>query len=282
MKNSINIVAEIGINYAHGHPDDFQRNARRLIDIAAVAGCTHVKFQIREPEESVPPDQWEAPKIVPWRSKPTTYLQYKRDIELSADKLHELFSDATERGLIPFASVCDVTSAHKLYDIDPRIVKLPSAYITNELLREACLAFDLRMISTGMSTEAEIEEANYHLKPNVIYHTVSSYPCEVSELHMMRITFLREKFPGREIGYSNHAQGLAAIVSSVPFVDWIEFHITEDHRLWGSDQAASIEPQGVIRVVRAIRDMEEAWGSGYGDRNVLACEREKRRVLRGA
>lgn len=277
----MNIVVEIGINYAHGESRNFPKNARRLIDIAVVAGCTHVKFQLRNPEESVPRAQWDVPKTVPWRREPTTYLQYKKDIELSDFDLWNLFKYAQDRRVIPFASVCDVTSAKHLYSIAPGIVKIPSAYITDERLREACLAFDYRIMSTGMSTEHEIDEANYHLKPNMLMHTVSEYPCPVEELHMRRIEWMRGKYPGREIGYSHHGQGLSGIISAVPWVDWIEFHVAEDHRLWGSDQAASLEPQGVIKAVRAIRDMEAAWSKGNHERTVLPGELSKRGVLRG-
>ena len=283
MNNQISIVAEIGLNYAFGKDKEaFIDNAKRLIDIASVSKCSHVKFQKRNPDIAVPKNQKNKEKVVPWRIKPTTYLQYKVDIEFSMEEMEELFDYSREMEMIPFASVWDIPSAQDMSKIT-NVAKIPSAKLTERsLLVTTKNLFDYRLLSTGMSTENEIENAVSLLDPKVIFHTNSTYPTPVENMNMGYISHLIEKYPERSIGFSNHAYGIEPMIaSSILGVKWIEFHITENHSNWGSDQHSSIEPVGVFKLVKGLRDIQVAFGSGNCNRILYPGEIEKRNTLRG-
>lgn len=277
------IVAEVGINYAFGsNPDLFIKNALDLIDLAAVAGCTHVKFQKRNPNMAVPENKKNSLKKVPWRINETTYLKYKQDIEFSALQMQKLFRYSLDKNIIPFASVWDSLSLQEMKFLTD-IVKIPSAKLTDwELLKSARKEYPFRILSTGMSTEEEIEKAVDILNPQVIMHTNSTYPTPVEDLNMGYILHLKEKFPEREIGFSNHAYGIEPIIASRFLgVSWVEFHITLKHELWGSDQAASVEPVGIFKIIKGLRDLELAISKGNEPRILYPGEESKRESLRG-
>jgi N-acetylneuraminate synthase len=277
------IIAEIGINYAHGNnKENFINNAKRLIDIASIGGCTHVKLQKRDPDTSTPESQKNKPKKVPWRKEEITYLQYKKDIEFSIIELNDLFTYARSKNLIPFVSVWDVKSAEDVLPLSC-LIKIPSAHLTNDRLLKFCnKLYTTKILSTGMSTEAEIERAVELLNPQIIMHTNSTYPTPVEDLNMGYITHLRKKYPDKDIGFSNHYFGITPmIVSTALGVSWLEFHITEDHTLWGSDQASSVEPVGVFKLTKAINDLKLAFRSGNTDRVLYPGEEKKRESLRG-
>jgi N-acetylneuraminate synthase len=137
------------------------------------------------------------------------------------------------------------------------------------------------MVSTGMSTEEEVCRCVSSCDPDVIFHTNSSYPSPERELNLRYIEYLREKHPGKAIGYSGHEFGLATTMATVPLgVEYIERHVTVDRTMWGSDQMASVEPQGLLKLVKGIRNIEAALGT-KGERVLLDSELEKRRMLRG-
>lgn len=275
-------IAEIGINYAFGPSTDlFIDNAKRLIDLASAAGCTHVKFQKRQPLLAVPKDKRNDRKIVPWREKPTTYLQYKQDIEFSIPQMKYLFEYAKSKQLIPFASVWDEKSLEEMSEISD-IVKIPSAKITSaSLLKNARKLYPFRIMSTGMSTEKEIADAVLILDPQVVMHTNSVYPTPVEDSNLGYISRLKSLFPEKEIGYSNHVYGITPMVLSMALgVIWIEFHITENHNEWGSDQSASLEPVGLFKITKAIRDSLLAL-RGNEKRKLYPGEEKKKESLRG-
>lgn len=282
MNKDIFTVAEIGINYAFGKStEDFIGNALRLIDLAVAAGCTHVKFQKRDPLLAVPKDKRNEKKMVPWRDKPTTYLQYKQDIEFDFDQMSYLFDYAATKSVVPFASVWDNKSAELMSKLT-NIVKIPSAKITDiALLKKTKKLFDFRIMSTGMSTQNEIFDAVHALDPQVIMHTNSVYPTPVEDSNLGYITYLKRLFPKAEIGYSNHVYGITPMILSVALgVTWIEFHITENHNEWGSDQSASLEPVGLFKVTKAIRDSLLAL-KGDEQRALYPGEEKKKETLRG-
>lgn len=279
---SISVIAEIGINYAYGDSKDkFLDNAKRLIDIAAVAGCTHVKFQKRYPDICVPENQKDKLKTVPWKEDSITYLEYKKDIEFSFVEMKYLFDYAKTKGVIPFASVWDKVSAGQMAEITD-IVKIPSASLTDWELLEYCSdKFEHKLISTGMSTEDEIVQAIETFNPTVIFHTNSTYPTPINDLNLGYIEYLKNHYPDKEIGYSNHYYGIIPMIATVALgIDWIEFHLTENHELWGSDQSASIEPNGAFKLVKGIRDLEKALAKGNCPRGVYPGEESKRESLR--
>lgn len=272
----IQVIAEIGIN--HNGSIDI---AKKLIDVAAVAGCTHVKFQKRNPEEAVPEHKKNEPKTVPWYDEPTTYLQYKKDIEFSLIEMQELIVYAAERNLTAFASAWDFKSVDDLRQLF-NIVKIPSALITNlELLRYARSRFPFRIMSTGMSTESEIEAAVAVFDPHVIMHTNSVYPTPIEDLNLGYLRWLDKKHPEREIGYSSHYYGTKDVYPAMAMgITWLEKHITLNHNMWGSDQKSSVEPHGLVEMVKSIRDLESALMKGYGPRELLPGEEKKRSDLR--
>ncbi len=269
---NVKVIAEIGIN----HNGDLNL-CKRIIDAAVLAGCNYVKFQKRNPDICVPEEQKLKPKSTPWGEM--TYLEYKYKVEFGKEEYDEIDRYCKEKGIGWFASVWDKDSVDFMVNYN-NITKIPSALITNkELVEYAREKFDYLIISTGMSTEDEIEEAVLISNPNVIMHTNSTYPSPIEELNLEYIHWLKKY--GVEVGYSGHEYGLVTTFATIPMgVTWIERHITLDRTLWGSDQIASIEPAGLMKLVKGIRDIEKALG-GNGKRVLLNSELSKRKSLRG-
>ena len=289
------IIAEIGINFAYGQDKSkFLDNVKKLIDVASVSGCDYVKFQKRDPLVCVPEEQKLKAKRVPWRKEETTYLQYKIDSELTLSDYQEIDSYCESKGIKWFASVWDKNSVdfmRKFQILLPNgkwgvMTKIPSALINNlELIEYARDNSDFLIISTGMSTQEQIDQAIEVCKPDVVMHTNSTYPSPIEELNLDYITYLNhinKDFEKQfEVGYSGHEFGLTTTIAAYMLgAVWIERHITLDRSLWGSDQMASVEPQGLIKLVKSIRDIEKARG-GYGPRKILGSEMEKLKTLRG-
>lgn len=270
---TIKIIAEIGIN----HNGDLEI-AKKLINVAAAAGCDYAKFQKRNPDLCVPEAQKNKLRQTPWGEM--KYIDYKWKIEFGKDEFDQIDTHCKNVGIEWFASVWDLESV-KFMRQYTNLAKIPSALIVDEeLLKAARKANDLLIISTGMSTENEIERAVNVGNPDVIMHTNSSYPSKVDELNLNYITHLREKY-NKEVGYSGHEYGLATTTATVALgATWIERHLTIDRRMWGSDQEASVEPAGFCKLVRAIRNVQLALGSA-GERVCSGAELEKRNSLRG-
>jgi N-acetylneuraminate synthase len=166
------------------------------------------------------------------------------------------------------------------------MLKIPSALINDlELVEYAKDCSDFLLISTGMSDQSDIDLAIEAGEPDVVFHTNSTYPSPIHELNLDYIQYLahissefKKKY---EVGYSGHEFGLITTIGATLIgAKWIERHVTLDRSLWGSDQMASVEPQGLIKLVKSIRDLESARG-GYGVRSVYKSELEKRKSLRG-
>lgn len=294
------VIAEIGINFAFGDDKSkFLDNAKRLIDSAVLAGCDFVKFQKRNPDKCVPDEQKNKEKTVPWRDTPTTYLQYKKDIEFGRREYNAIDKYCKEKGIGWFASVWDLDSVDfmktytsgrtmseisKYFDGDSSavIMKIPSALITNEeLCRYARKNCDYLMISTGMSTQEEVDKAFKDCIPNLMFHTNSSYPSPIEELNLNYIKHLQNSF-SCDIGYSGHEFGITTTMATIMLgVRWIERHITLDRTLWGSDQFASVETIGFIKLVKGIRDIELATQYEEAPRQLFESELSKRKSLRG-
>ena len=284
MKRTI-IVAEIGLNFAFGTDrSKFLVNAKKLIDAAYLAGCDYVKFQKRNPDICVPEQQKHVEKTVPWRTEPTTYIQYKHDIEFGREEYDEIDRYCREKGIGWFASVWDKHSVEFMMNYcnqDGKVMmKIPSALITDiDLCSYTKDKSHFLLVSTGMSTEQDIRRCIMACKPDVVMHTNSTYPSPIDELDLEYIKWLNEKYVA-EIGYSGHEFGLTTTIAAVVLgATWIERHITLDRTNWGSDQMASVEPHGLIKLVKGIRDVEKAMG-GYGPREVKASELAKMKTLR--
>ena len=272
---SIKIIAEIGIN----HNGDLGV-AKKLIDIAVVSGCDYVKFQKRTPSVCVPEDQRNKIRPTPWGEM--KYIDYKNKIEFDKNEYDEIDKYCQLHGIKWFASVWDLPSVDFCKQYDASIMKIPSALITNlELCKYARDNCKTLIVSTGMSTEEEIGACVDICNPDIIMHTNSSYPSKIEELNLCYINHLKSKYPNKEIGYSGHEYGLVTTFAAVAIgAEWVERHVTLDRTMWGSDQLASIEPIGLMKLVKGIRDVKKSLGVS-GPRQILGSELAKRKSLRG-
>jgi N-acetylneuraminate synthase len=252
------IIAEIGINH-NGSLDI----ARRLIDAAVAAGCDAVKFQKRTPELCVPPPQRDVPRETPWGVM--SYLEYRHRLEFGREEYDAIDRYCREKGILWFASCWDEPSVDFLAALDVPCYKVPSACLTHSGLLDRVRASGRPVIlSTGMSTMDQIRAAVSRLAPDrlLIAHSTSSYPCRPEEINLGMIRTLKAEFDC-PIGYSGHEVGLQTTYAAVAVgACFVERHITLDRAAWGSDQAASIEPHGLVRLVRDIRIIEAALGDG--------------------
>jgi N-acetylneuraminate synthase len=253
------IIAEIGINH-NGSLDI----AKKLIEGAKDAGCDAVKFQKRTPEICVPKDQWNIERDTPWGRM--TYIDYRYKVEFTKDDYAVIDNFCKEKNIIWYVSCWDEEAVDFIEQFDVPLYKTASACLTDIglLLKYKTLNKPI-IVSTGMSTMEEIEDAEkiFNSKNILIAHSTSSYPCPNEELNLKMITTLREKYPSIPIGYSGHETGLAPTWASVALgASFVERHITLDRAMWGSDQAASVELNGLNRLVRNIRDIEIALGDG--------------------
>ena len=268
------IIAEIGIN----HNGDLGI-AKKLIDAAVLAGCDAVKFQKRTPEVAVPPDQRHVTRETPWGL--LTYLEYRERVEFRETDYVEIDDYCRERGIQWFASCWDLEAVEFIEAFDPVCYKVASASLTDdELLKHIAAKGRPVIISTGMSTMEQIRHAVSLLDPEqlLIAHSTSVYPCPAEELNLRMIPTLKRAFPN-PIGYSGHEVGLQTTCAAVALgATFIERHITLDRAMWGSDQAASVEPWGFMRLVRDIRVIEKALGDGV--KKVYESELPAMRKLR--
>ena len=253
------ITGEIGIN----HNGELS-NAFALIDQAAAAGCDAVKFQKRTPEICTPRDQWEIERDTPWGRM--TYIDYRHRVEFGVEEYAAIDEYARQRGIAWFASPWDVESVEFLEQFDVPAHKVASASLTDdELLRRLRATGRTIILSTGMSTPRQIRHAVEVLGSDtiVLCHATSTYPAKPSELNLRMIHTLQAEFPNVPIGYSGHEVGLQTTLAAVALgATFVERHITLDRAMWGSDQAASVEPPGLQRLVRDIRTISESLGDG--------------------
>jgi N-acetylneuraminate synthase len=278
------IIGEIGINH-----NGSLENAKKLIDIAAAAGCDAVKFQKRNPDVCVPEDQKSKPRV--WQGEEMTYLEYKYKVEFGESEYDEIDDYCAERGIDWSASPWDMDSLEFLNQYDIPFIKLPSAMLTNDELLEGCVKTGKRVIfSTGMSTQEEIDHAVEVLRkakeeynnPHKIglLHCNSSYPAPVDELNLSGIKTLEQMYPDFEIGYSGHELLLGTTVASVLLgASIIERHITLDRNMEGSDHSCSVTPHGLFKLVSGVRELEQAYGDGVI--RVTETEEGPRKKLRG-
>ena len=268
------IVAEIGIN----HNGDVNM-AKEMIDAAKHAGVDAVKLQKRTPELCVPPDQRGQMRETPWGY--ISYLDYRYKVEFEDKEYEEIDRHAREVGIDWFVSVWDEPSVDFIEKFNPPCYKVPSASLTDlELLKHLRKTGRPLILSTGMSTRDQISKAVETIGQDnlIITHATSAYPCDPAELNLRMVETLRGMFEC-PIGYSGHEVGLvtSAVVIALGAC-LVERHITLDRALWGSDQAASVEPGGFERLVKYIRVTEQALGDGV--KKVYPSELPSLRKLR--
>ncbi len=278
------VIAEIGIN----HNGSLQ-TAKKLIDVAVLSGCNAVKFQKRNPDVCVPEHQKSVMRDTPWGKM--TYLDYKYKVEFDKKEYDEIDLYCKKRGIDWSASPWDLDSLNFLLQYDIPWIKIPSAMLTNEKLLLAAKATGKKIIlSTGMSTESEIEKAVVLLKnssisggmPNdnfALLHCNSTYPAPLEDLNLSAIGTLKKKY-SCEVGYSGHEFRLGTSVAAIYLgATIIERHITLDRTMWGTDQLCSVEPQGLIKLVKGIRELEISYGNG--ELSCTKAELEIAKKLRG-
>jgi N-acetylneuraminate synthase len=260
------VIAEIGIN----HNGDVGI-AKRLIDVAIKAGCAAVKFQKRTVDVVYTPAELARARASPFGE---TNGELKRGLEFGTDQYAAIDRYCSERSMIWFASPWDEASVDFLESFDVPCHKIASASLTDDhLLRHIRATGKPIILSTGMSTMAQVDHAVEILgkKDLILLQSTSTYPANYDELNLKVIPTLAERF-GVPVGYSGHETGIASSVAAVALgAAVVERHLTLDRAMWGSDQAASLEPNGMIRLIRDIRLVE----TSFGDGQKRLMEREK-------
>jgi len=250
------IIAEIGINH-NGSLDI----AKKLIDVAKAADCDAVKFQKRTPEICVPENVRDRIRETPWGEM--TYFEYKKRIEFGKKEYDEIDRYCRERDILWTASAWDEQSVDFLESYDIPFHKVPSAHLTNDDLLKKMKGRPI-ILSTGMSSMKQIEHAVSLLDENnlVLLHCNSSYPASLNEINLNVIKTFQQKF-SCPIGYSGHETGIfPSVAAALLGATVIERHITLDRAMWGTDQAASLEAEGLHRMVRDIRNIPKILGDG--------------------
>lgn len=268
------IVSELGINH-NGDMDI----ARRMIDAAADAGVDAVKFQTGNPRAYVRPERWSDLRDTPWGRMP--YIDYRRALEFTPGEYEALAAHAGARGLAWLVSCLDAGTVEWMDDLAPAAYKVASPMLTDrDLLRAFRDTGRPVVLSTGMSTLPEIDRAVSRLDRSrlVVLHCTSAYPAPPEQINLRAMDTLRHRYDV-PIGYSGHEVGLQTTVAAVARgACMVERHLTLSRAMWGSDQAASVEPQGWRRLVRDIRTVERALGDGV--KRVYDSERENMRKFR--
>jgi N-acetylneuraminate synthase len=254
MKNYI--IAEIGINH-----NGSMELAKELIHIAKESGCDAVKFQKRDIESVYTKDELDAPRDSPWG---TTNRQQKEGLEFSIEQYKELKSYADSEGVDFIVSCWDEKSVDLIEScIDVKYHKIASALLTDKVFLEKINSTNKPVIvSTGMSTPEEISAAINILKnTEYVLACTSTYPTVYNEVNLNYIKTLKVEYPNLKVGFSNHCSGLVACFGATAIgAECIEFHITKDRTMYGSDQAASIDH--THELVSGIRKIEQLLGDG--------------------
>ena len=273
---SIFIISEIGIN----HNGDVGI-AKDLIKVAKESGCDAVKFQKRTLEKVYAPEELDKKRESPWG---TTNREQKEGLEFGQQEYEQIDSYCKELGIEWFASAWDVESQNFLKQFDLKYNKIASAMIVDsDHLRIVAAEGRHTFISTGMSTLEEIDCAVEIFKksgcPFEVMHCVSTYPMEDTDANLNCISTLRDRY-SCDVGYSGHEVGLAVSYAAAALgITSLERHITLDRSMYGSDQAASIEPPALRNLVGAARKIELAMGDGK--KYVLDSEVPIAKKLRG-
>lgn len=271
------VCAEIGIN----HNGDLEL-AKKMIDVAFVAGCDAVKFQKRTIDQVYTREFLDSPRQSPWGD---TQRAQKEGLEFSEADYDEIDRYCKEKRMDWFASAWDAEAQKFLRKYNLKYNKIASAMLTKyDLLEEAAKEKRYAFISTGMSYYEEVDKAvdifKKHDCPFELMHTNSTYPMKDEDANLLVMDALRRKYHCK-VGYSGHEEGTLVSIAAVALgASSIERHITLDRTMYGSDQKASIEPYELCKLVKDIRIVEKALGNG--DKVLTEAEFEIRKKLRGA
>ncbi|MDA9801522.1 N-acetylneuraminate synthase family protein [Candidatus Pseudothioglobus singularis] len=279
------VIAEIGCN----HMGDIEI-AKELIDLAKASGVKYVKFQKRNNNELLTEEQFNAPHPVPHNSYGSSYGAHREFLELNVIQNKELKNYCDSLGMVYSTSVWDVTSAKEMISFAPEFLKVPSACNNNyEMLRVLRDEFKGQVqLSIGMTTKKEVEEivnffeeTNQAKKRLVVYSCTSGYPVPAEDVALLEINWLYENYASRvnEIGFSGHHLGVAIDIAAYTLgARWIERHFTKNRAWKGTDHAASLEPQGLQKLVR---DLTASYQSlHYKVSEILPLEKVQRDKLK--
>jgi len=251
------VIAEIGINH-----NGSVEIAKKLIDLAAAAGCNAVKFQKRTVDIVYTQEELSNPRPNPFGE---TNGDLKRGLEFGYEEYKEIDEYCKQKDIIWFASCWDEKSVDFIEQFNPPCYKISSASLTDDnLLKYTKATGKPILLSTGMSTIEEIDHAvNILGKENlIIYHCTSTYPTDNNEINLSAINSLKNRY-NVPIGFSGHERGLLSTILAYALgACSIERHITLDRTMWGSDQAASIEPVGLYKLMRDIKNVPVFLGDG--------------------
>jgi len=251
------VIAEIGIN----HNGDIDL-AKRLVSVAVAAGCDAVKFQKRTVDVVYAAEELAKPRESPFGA---TNGDLKRGLEFDYYDYQEIDAFCRSSKILWFASCWDEASVDFIDRFNPPCYKIASASLTDDnLLRHTRAKGRPIILSTGMSTIEQIDHAVDVLGKHdlILLHACSTYPAYYHELNLRAIPVMRDRY-GVPVGYSGHETGIASTVAAATMgACCVERHITLDRSMWGSDHAASLEPNGITRIVRDIRLVEQSMGDG--------------------
>lgn len=271
----VTVIAEVGIN----HNGDIEL-AKQLIGIAASAGCDAVKFQKRTIDLVYSEEQLSSPRESPWGA---TQREQKQGLEFGLEEYREISRYCESLGIAWSASAWDIPSLDFVESFHPPFHKVASAMLTHEqFLREVASKGRPTLVSTGMATIDIIDDAVEVFQsagtPLVLLHTVSTYPSPETDLNLSAMHTLRERYQV-PVGYSGHEPSVSpSVVAAALGAAVIERHITLDRSMYGSDQAASLEENGLRQLVSTVRKIPMMLGSG--EKNWAPGEREVATKLR--
>lgn len=283
--NQVVTIAEVGCN----HKGDLDI-ARELIQTAAIfCKADVVKFQKRNPKELLTAEEYSTPHPVVANAYGATYGEHREFLEMDLDQHHQLKTWCEEVGIEYSTSVWDVTSTKEIISLNPRLIKVPSACNLNKPLLE-CLCDEYEgeiHVSMGMTTPEEIEqivqflEAKGRAKDTVIYNCTSGYPVPFEDICLREIEKLQASYAERVkgIGFSGHHLGIAADIAALTLgARWVERHFTLDRTWKGTDHAASLEPDGMRKLSRDLRNVSKALS--FKESDILPIEQVQRNKLK--
>ncbi len=285
MVKAAKIVAEIGCN----HKGEMSIAKELILTAAVYCKADYVKFQKRNNRELLPPEQYDAPHPNPANSYGPTYGAHREFLEFSTEQHRELMTFCADNNIGYSTSVWDVSSAREMASLEPEFLKVPSASNLHwEMLSVLTDEYGGGIqLSLGMTTQAEEDqivaffERKGRAKDLVLYACTSGYPVAFGDIALKEITRLKGKFDGRvqSIGFSGHHLGIAADIAALALgSEWIERHFTLDRTWKGTDHAASLEPDGLRRLCRDVRNVAEALE--FKRDEMLPVEIETRRKLK--
>jgi N-acetylneuraminate synthase len=283
--NTPKIIAEIGCN----HKGDMDIAKELILTAASFCKVDVIKFQKRCNNELLTTEEYNAPHPNPANSYGSTYGEHREFLEFNLEQHKQLKSWCEEFGTIYATSVWDLTSAKEIVSLKPQLIKVPSACNLNKMLLEYLCDYYVGEIhlSFGMTTKEEEEqivsffESKNRNNDLVIYSCTSGYPVPFEDICLLEITRLKEQFGGRvkAIGFSGHHLGIAIDAAAVALgAEWVERHYTLDRTWKGTDHAASLEPDGVRKLVRDCKAVSKSLS--YKESDILNIESVQRNKLK--